>query len=248
MNTGDPLLDVRGLTRRIGTQTVLEGINLQMHRGELLGLIGANGSGKSTLIRCIAGLNGWDAGDIAIGGQLIRQDLVRARRQLGYAVDPSLLPDALTGQQCLELFAAARGLDHIPPSTVALAEELRLNPVLYAMVGRYSLGMRQKLSLCLALLGEPPLLLLDESLNGLDPLGVYTAKQKLSELVQQEKCAVILATHMLDTTQASMTRVSLLHLGAILHEWQAADLQSLRSIDGVTLEQAMIERLRQVDG
>lgn len=172
----------------------------------------------------------------------------RARRQLGYAVDPSLLPDALTGQQCLELFAATRGLDRIPPPTLALTEELRLDHVLYAMIGRYSLGMRQKLSLCLALLGEPPLLLLDESLNGLDPLGVYTAKQKLSELVRQERCAVILATHMLDTTQASMTRVSLLHRGAILHEWHLADLQALRSIDGATLEQAMIKRLRQVDG
>lgn len=75
MSTGDRLLDVRGLTRRIGTQTVLDDIDLHLRRGELLGLIGANGSGKSTLIRCIAGLNDWDAGDIVIDGQPIRQDL-----------------------------------------------------------------------------------------------------------------------------------------------------------------------------
>lgn len=248
MSTGDPLLEVRGLIRQIGTQRVLDGVDLRLHRGELLGLIGANGSGKSTLIRCIAGLIDADAGDIVIGGRPLRQDLLQARRQLGFAVDPALLPDALTGQQCLEIFAAARGLGEVPSSTLALAEELRLNGVLYAVVGRYSLGMRQKLSFCLALLGEPPLLLLDESLNGLDPLGVYTAKQTLSNLVRQEKCAVVLATHMLDTTQACMTRVTLLHLGAILHEWREAELRALRSADGVTLEQAMIERLREMDG
>ncbi|CAM5520377.1 ATP-binding cassette domain-containing protein [Rhodanobacter lindaniclasticus] len=227
---------------------MLDGVDLRLQRGELLGLIGANGSGKSTLIRCIAGLADAHTGEIVIDGKPLHEDVPRARSRLGYAVDPALLPDGLTGWQCLELFAATRGMDAIPPATLALAEELRLSGVLYAMVGRYSLGMRQKLSFCLALLGEPPLLLLDESLNGLDPLGVYTAKQKLTELVRQEKCAVILATHMLDTTQACMTRVALLHRGAIVHEWRAAELHALRSSDGVTLEQAMIERLRGMDG
>lgn len=248
MSERDPLLEVRGLIRQIGAQRVLDGIDLRLQRGELLGLIGANGSGKSTLIRCIAGLLDAHAGGIVIDGQPLHDDLPRARCRLGYAVDPALLPDGLTGQQCLELFAATRGLHAIPPASLALAEALRLSGVLYAMVGRYSLGMRQKLSFCLALLGEPPLLLLDESLNGLDPLGVYTAKQALSELVRQQKCAVILATHMLDTTQACMTRVALLHRGAIVHEWQAAELHALRSSDGVSLEQAMIERLREMDG
>lgn len=244
MTDSPPLLQVRGLVRQVGEHRLLDGIDLQLQRGELMGLIGANGSGKTTLIRCIAGLAGREGGDIRIDGLPIRENLTQARRQLGYAVDPGLLPDALTGQQSLELFAAAREMDAVPVATLALAEELRLSDVLYAVIGRYSLGMRQKLSFCLALLGEPPLLLLDESLNGLDPLGVYTAKQKLTELVQAERCAVILATHMLDSTQACMTRVVLLHDGAILTEWDAAALQELRSADGASLEQAMIERLR----
>lgn len=244
MNDSPPLLHIEGLTRQIGEHRLLDGVDLQLRRGEFLGLIGANGSGKTTLIRCIAGLTGWEGGDIRIDDVPIRQQLTQARRQLGYAVAPALLPDALTGQQCLELLAATRGLDAVPAATLALAEELRLNDVLYAMIGRYSLGMRQKLSLCLALLGEPPLLLLDESLNGLDPLGVYTAKQKLTELVRGGRCAVILATHMLDSTQACMSRVALLHGGAVLHEWDAAELQLLHGPDGDSLEHAMIERLR----
>jgi ABC-2 type transport system ATP-binding protein len=245
MTDSAPLLDIRGLHRRIGSQQVLGGIDLRLQRGELLGLIGANGSGKSSLIRCIAGLTAWDAGDIAVAGCPIRQSLAKARLQIGYAVEPALLPDALTGMQCLQLFAAARGLDDIPSATLALAGELRLDGVLPAMIARYSLGMRQKLSLCLALLGEPPLLLLDESLNGLDPLGVYTMKQKLGALVRQEKCAVILATHMLDSTQSCMTRVALLHDGRLLREWRGTEWQSLQRGDGgVTLEQAMVGCLR----
>ncbi|MEO8748503.1 MAG: ABC transporter ATP-binding protein [Rhodanobacter sp.] len=244
MRNLSPLLRVQGLVRRIGEHRLLDGIDLQLHRGELLGLIGANGSGKTTLIRCIAGLIPWDAGDIAIDGRLIRQDLTQARMRLGYAVAPGLLPEVLTGQQCLQLFAATRGLDAVPAATLELAEALRLNGVLYAMIGRYSLGMRQKLSLCLALLGEPPLLLLDESLHGLDSLSAYTAKQTLIELVRRERCAVILATHMLDSTQACMTRVTLLHAGRIDHEWSAADLQLLHDTDGASLERAMVEQLR----
>ena len=244
MKDSPPLLHVEGLVRQIGEQRLLDGIDLRLQRGVLLGLIGANGSGKTTLIRCIAGLSDWEAGDIRIDGMPIRSHLIQARGKLGYAVAPALLPDALTGQQCLELFAATRGLEAVPAATLALAEELRLNGVLYAMIGRYSLGMRQKLSICLALLGEPPLLLLDESLNGLDPLGVYAVKQKLIDLVQEERCAVILATHMLDSTQACMTRVALLDAGALLHEWGPAELQASRRDGGASLEQAMIARLR----
>jgi ABC-2 type transport system ATP-binding protein len=216
-----------------------------LQRGELLGLIGANGSGKSTLLRCVAGLLRPDSGDVLVDGRSVLSSPAQVRGRLGYAVDPSLLPAALTGWQCLELFAGARGLRKVPRESVAFAEELRLAGMLYAEVARYSLGMRQKLALCLALLGEPPLLLLDESLNGLDPLGVHAAKQELTERVAQKKCAVVLATHMLDSTQACMSRVALLDQGRLLHEWDAAEL---RGDGGMSLELAMIERLRKSGG
>jgi len=245
MSADVPLLEVRGLGKRMNDQAVLDEIGFVLQRGELLGMIGANGSGKSTLLRCIAGLLRPDSGDVRVEGHSVLSKPMQVRARLGYAVDPSLLPAALTGWQCLELFASARGLNEVPRETVVFAEELRLAGVLYAEVARYSLGMRQKLALCLALLGEPPLLLLDESLNGLDPLGVYAAKQKLGELVDKGKCAVILATHMLDSTQACMSRVALLDQGRLLQEWNEKELQAMRHGGQGSLEQAMIERLRE---
>ncbi len=244
--TPPPALHVKNLSVTLGGRTVLRAIDLQLQPGELLGLIGANGSGKSTLLRVIAGLLPMDTGDVTIGGHSIRSAPMLARANLGFAVDPSLLPDALQGWQCLELFAAARGLDGVPSATLALAKELQLADVLYAEIARYSLGMRQKLSLCLALLGEPPLIVLDESLNGLDPLSVYVMKQALQSLVGEKRCAVILATHMLDTTQSSMTRVALLHDGSFLRTWEAAELERLRADPQQTLELQMIRHLRAV--
>lgn len=244
MNMHAAVLDVDDLHQRLGTHKILNGVSFNLQRGELLGLIGANGSGKSTLVRCIAGLIAPEAGHIAIAGHAIGADPVRARGQLGFAVDPSALPATLTGWQCLELFAGTRGLDAIPGATLAFAEALYLVPMLHAQVARYSLGMRQKLSLCLALLGEPALLLLDESLNGLDPLSVYEAKQWIAGLVRREQCAVLLATHMLDTTQDCMTRVALLHEGAFLRTWNTDDLHALRNDRTRTLELSMIESLR----
>ena len=241
-----PALQVKDLSVRLGGRTVLQSIDLQLQPGELLGLIGANGSGKSTLLRVIAGLLPMNTGDVLIAGHGIRSAPMLARAHLGFAVDPALLPDALQGWQCLELFAAARGLDRVPPATMALAQSLQLADVLYAQVARYSLGMRQKLSLCLALLGEPPLIVLDESLSGLDPLSVYTMKQALLDLVQTKRCAVILATHMLDATQSCMTCVALLHDGVISRTWDAAQLDALRTDPLQTLETQMVEHLREV--
>lgn len=243
-----PALHVKGLSVTLGGRTVLKSIDLQLQPGELLGLIGANGSGKSTLLRVIVGLLPMDTGDVLIGGHSIRSAPMLARGNLGFAVDPALLPGALQGWQCLELFAAACGLDGVPSATLALAKDLQLANVLYAEIARYSLAMRQKLSLCLALRGEPPLIVLDESLNGLDPLSVYVMKQALQSLVRERRSAVILATHMLDSTQSSMTRVALLHDGFLLRSWEAVELERLRADPQQTLELQMIRHLRAVTG
>lgn len=152
-----------------GAERVLKGIDLQLDPGEFVTLIGPNGSGKTTLLHALAGMVPLSAGSIRIGGHDLAKAPQQAKATFGLAVDPVQLPGLLTGRECLALFAGARALPAIPPATPALGETLSLTPVLDRRVDSYSLGMRQKLGILLGLLGEPPLLLLDEPFNGLDP-------------------------------------------------------------------------------
>jgi ABC-type Fe3+/spermidine/putrescine transport system ATPase subunit len=150
-------LSISGLHKHYRNQPALSGIDLDLRDGVLLGLFGANGSGKSTLLRCIAGIDKPDAGRILIDGIDIGLDPVGARARLGYAVDTASLPPQLSGRQCIELVARVRGRG---ASTVpwALVEALDLTRWLDHSVETCSLGTRQKLSVVLALIGEPSLL------------------------------------------------------------------------------------------
>jgi ABC-2 type transport system ATP-binding protein len=235
-------LAVSDLGIAFGTTRVLRGVNLHLRAGELVGLIGPNGSGKSTLMRCCAGLLPGH-GRIAIDGIDLQADLLAARQHMGVAVEPERLPPALRGRQCIELVAQTRALDaQAVQRALALSAQLGLTPWLERDVGDYSLGTRQKLAVVLALLGEPPLLLLDEVLNGLDPLAAFALKQALRERADAG-AAVLLATHGLEVAERFLDRAVLLLDGVIAADWNRADLVRLRN-EGDGLEAAVVERLR----
>jgi ABC-2 type transport system ATP-binding protein len=200
---------------------VLHGISLSLCRGEWLVLLGPNGSGKSTLLDCVAGRLLPRAGTVAIAGHDLAVAPRAARQCLGYAVAPERLPDVLTGWQCLEVHAAARGLRAIDGDVLRLAGALHVDRWLAQRVGMYSLGTRQKLSLLLALLGNPDLLVLDESLNGLDPASARTVKQHLHQRVAQGRAGVLLATHALDLLERHADRAALLVEGRLLRTWDS---------------------------
>lgn len=183
-----PVLHLDALTCGHAGQPVLQGIDLELPRGEFVALIGPNGSGKTTLLHCVAGLLRPQSGRVLIDGIDIAHDPHGAKSHLGFAIDPGQLPSLLTGSECLRLFAAARALPAIPAATLALAEALTLSPMLERRIGQYSLGTRQKLGIVLGLLGEPPLLLLDEPLNGLDPASAYALKRHLHHLTRERGC------------------------------------------------------------
>ncbi len=237
------VLDIAALAHDFGERRVLDGVSLAIGRGEFVALIGPNGSGKTTLLRCLAGILRPTAGTIAIDGIDMQADLVRAKSRLGFAVDPVLLPPVLTGRQCLDLFAGARHLDDVPAATFALAERLAFTPWLDVAVERYSLGTRQKLGILLGLIGEPPLVVLDEPLNGLDPVSAYALKQHLVGLTREQGAAVLLATHALEVAERFITRAVLLVEGRILREWDTPALDAIRHDPEHSLEQAMVEAL-----
>lgn len=237
-------LQLHGVELMLGGSAVLRGVDLTLGAGELVGLIGPNGSGKSSLMRVCAGLLPALAGRVVVDDIDLAADPLAAKQRFGYAVEPERLPLALRGRQCLELVARTRALDADAVSeSVALAAELGFAPWLDRPVADYSLGTRQKLSVLLALLGAPPLLLLDEVLNGLDPLAAYALKQELRRR-SQAGSAVLLATHGLEVAERFLDRAVLLIDGRIAADWGSRALAGFRADPEGGLEHAVAERLR----
>jgi ABC-2 type transport system ATP-binding protein len=235
-------LSVHALALSLGGAAVLRGVDLALQPGTFTGLVGPNGSGKSTLLRCLAGILAPDAGRVRIAGHDIVETPLQAKGALGFAPDPAGLPDALRGSDCLELFARARGLPAVPDDTWTLAEALQFTRWCPREVGSYSLGTRQKLSVLLGLLGTPPLLLLDESLNGLDPVSALRLKQHLTTLARNRGCAVLLATHGVEIAEHHLDAVLLLDEGRIRASWDRPALDALRASRG-GLEHAIVAAL-----
>jgi ABC-2 type transport system ATP-binding protein len=237
-------LQVEQLRHRIGKNEILRGVDIVLNAGELVGLIGPNGAGKSTLLRCIAGSERPQHGRIRINGIDSHQELLAAQAQFGLAIEPERLPPLLTGLQCVQLVADVRAQAASVPQSLALSEALGLTPWLSRRVHEYSLGTRQKLAIVLALIGKPPLLVLDEVLNGLDPLAAYALKQELRTRVDHGAC-VLLATHGLEVAERFLDRALLLLDGRIAADWNADALAAFRADPDGGLEHAVVAMLRE---
>jgi ABC-2 type transport system ATP-binding protein len=232
-------LEVDRLHARYGDHEVLRGVSLRVSRGQWFCLLGPNGVGKSTLLHCIAGRLQPVSGDVRIEGHSLSADAPAAKRGLGYACAPDQLPPLLTGRQCLEVYAIAKGLDCLDVDVLGLAEELMFTPFIDGFVDAYSLGTRQKLCVLLALLGNPGLVVLDEAFNGLDPRSALALKRHLRERLSAGRCGVLLATHSLDIVEHHADAAALLLAGAIANRWAADDIERFRSSGGDGLEAAL---------
>ena len=232
-------LHVHSLHAGYDKLVVLNGVDLEVARGEWLALLGPNASGKTTLLHCIAGMLVPSAGSISICGHPLRRDATGAKRRLGFGCAPEGLPGLLTGRQCLEIYAAAKGLAAIDADVLGLAEQFAFMSMLDRFVGSYSLGTRQKLAVLLALLGEPALVVLDEAFNGLDPASALVLKKHLRARVSAGRCGVLLATHALDVVERYSDRAVLLLDGRIARQWGPEELAALRAMPGEGLEAAL---------
>lgn len=244
MNAPDPMLAARDLAVHFGSVVVLAGIDFELPAGAITGLIGPNGSGKTTLIRALLGLVAPARGQIRVAGIDLSHDPLAARARLGYAPDPALLPGDLSGRQVLEVTAAARGLEGVPADVIDLAGRLGAARWLDAALGSCSLGTRQKFAILMALLGRPPVLVLDEVMNGLDPISAHELKAELRARCIDEGAAVLLATHGLEMAPALLDHALLLADGRIRHRWGPADFAAWRHGDPAAFERAVVAALR----
>jgi ABC-2 type transport system ATP-binding protein len=229
VNTEASALSIERLHAGYEKHRVLIDVNLTVARGEWVALLGPNASGKTTLLHCVVGMMAPTSGAVTVCGQSLRSNPVNAKGKLGFACAPERLPGLLTGRQCLEIYAAAKGLASISGDVLRLAERFQYMPMLDRFVDAYSLGTRQKLAVLLALLGDPELVVLDEAFNGLDPASALALKHFLRDRVSQGKCSVLLATHALDIVERYADRAALLLNGRIAHEWRKEELAAMRA-------------------
>lgn len=232
-------LRVRNLGARYGDHIVLANVDLTIERGEWFCLLGPNGVGKSTLLHCVAGRLKAASGEVSIENHSLRKASRAAKRALGFACSPEEAPPLLTGRQCLEIYASAKGLTDIDADVIAIADRLRFTAFLDKCVDTYSLGTRQKLCILLALLGDPALIVLDESFNGLDPASALLVKRELRARLAAGRSGLLLATHSLDIVEHYADRAALMLEGRIAREWSRAELDALRAQGANAFEEAL---------
>lgn len=248
MNTEARALSIEHLHAGYEKHRVLIDVNMTVARGEWVALLGPNASGKTTLLHCVVGMMAPTSGSITVCGQSLRSHSAGAKGRLGFACAPERLPGLLTGRQCLEIYAAAKGLASISADVLQLAERFQYMPMLDRFVDAYSLGTRQKLAVLLAMLGDPELVVLDEAFNGLDPASALALKHFLRDRVTQGKCSVLLATHALDIVERYADRAALLLNGRIAHEWRKDELAAMRANSEEGFEAALAAVAVEVEG
>jgi len=223
-----PVLDVADLWVAYGTAEIIRGIDLRLGAGEWLGLLGANGAGKSTFLKALTCQVRPRAGRVLVDGCDTQARPVQAKRCFGYAVPPELLPFDLSGVEYLQLVATARGMARVMWDDADLIGELGLGDWQGTPLGVCSLGTRAKFSICAAMLGAPRLIILDETLNALDPLSNWHVRTALDRRVSVGGCSVILATHALETVLATCSSALFLEGGRALFRWDRAALEAAR--------------------
>src|SRR5829696_9205137 len=218
------MIETRGLTRRFGSQLAVDDLDLLVPAAGVYGFLGPNGAGKTTAIRILLGLIRPNAGEVRLFGQSLNGNHQSLMRRVGALVEaPSLYPH-LTGRENLEvtrrLLGSARNLIELALATVKLTKDARRR------VREYSLGMRQRLGLALALLNEPELLILDGPTNGLDPAGIHEMRDLIRCLPDEFGVTVFLSSHLLGEVEQIATDIGIIHEGSLLFQGPLADLQS----------------------
>jgi len=227
-------IDVSGLRKRYGSTVALDGMTFTVAPGQITAFVGPNGAGKSTTMRVILGLDSADGGHALVGGQryaTLRQPL----RHVGALLDAAALHPARSGRNHLLWLAHSQ---RIPAKRVDEVIHLTgLDSAARRRAGGYSLGMRQRLGIAAALLGDPPILMLDEPFNGLDPEGIVWIRGFLRGLAAQGR-AVLVSSHLMSELQDTAGHLVVVGRGKVVADAGVADLIAKASGDRVTLRTA----------
>lgn len=207
------VLDVLNLCKSYGNHLVLDDISFSIRENEIVGFIGPNGAGKSTLMKCLCGLIHMDSGNVTICGHNIQSQREKALSHQASLIESPGLFFNMTGYENLEIFASLKNVSK--DKLQQMADYTRIGDYLKKPVSSYSLGMKQRLALSIALLSSPQFLMLDEPMNGLDPSGVFELRKELRKMVDEQGMSLLISSHQLNEIEKIADRIIYIENGKI---------------------------------
>ncbi|WP_223067312.1 ABC transporter ATP-binding protein [Paenibacillus caui] len=226
MDNNKPVITIRDLRMRYGERFVLNGIDLDVYQGQIIGYIGPNGAGKSTTVKIMLGLVEGYTGEVRILGTDIAGDSMDYKRKIGYVPEIAEIYDTLSAQEYLTFIGQLYGMreDDADRRSRYLMEILGLKDVFGSRVSSFSKGMKQKVLLISSLLHNPDILFLDEPLSGLDANSVMVVKEILALLAEQGK-TIFYSSHIMDVVEKISSRIILINGGRIVADGSFVELK-----------------------
>ena len=217
------VLKTYNITKKYGEQLAVDNVNMTIKKGDIYGFIGQNGAGKTTLIRLITGLIHKSGGEIELLGVNEENELNKARTMVGSLIESPSLYTNMTARENLEVSRLVRNI----PGKKCIDEVLELvglKDVEKKKVKNFSLGMRQRLGIANALMGNPKLLILDEPINGLDPMGIVEIRELLKKINKEKDMTILISSHILSELSELATTYGIISNGKLIEEITAKQL------------------------
>jgi ABC-2 type transport system ATP-binding protein len=220
------IINTSKLSVKLGGKQILDNINLQVPAKSIYGFLGPNGAGKTTLIRSLLNLVAYNEGTIELLGKSPRKHRMELMRKIGCLVERPVLYPHLTGKENLEIYRKAYGLDK--KSIDRVLEIVKMSADANQKTGTYSLGMKQRTGIAIALLHDPELLILDEPANGLDPKGIKAIRELIIKLNKEFDKTIFISSHLLSEVEKISTHVGIINKGKILFQGKISELESIK--------------------
>lgn len=218
------VIETKNLTKQYGTQKSVSSLNIHVRRGRIYGLLGRNGAGKTTTMKMMLGLAQPTTGEVLIWGKPLRGNERKILPRIGSLIEaPGFYPN-LTATENLCIFAALRGM----PNSHAIKDALDLVGLPYKdkkLFSQYSLGMKQRLAIALAIMHDPELLILDEPINGLDPVGIAEVRSFIRRLCDEKEKTILISSHILSEISMLADDIGIIDKGVLLEEESLAELE-----------------------
>lgn len=219
----DYILELKNLTKEYGKKKVVDSVNLSIERGHIYGLIGPNGAGKTTIMKMIAGLAAQDGGSISLFGS--EDNLDESRSRMSFMLEAPFLEPSMTAYQNMEYIRYVRGV--ADKSRIReLLEFMGLSDVGKKQVDKFSLGMKQRLGIAMALLPSPELMILDEPVNGLDPEGIVEIRNILKQLAKENGITILISSHLLAELSELCTDYAIINDGKLVEAVSSEELDA----------------------